>query len=124
MPANCTTFLALCVLQQAIDASKRGKVPPSIALRLALAYLYDVGVQAGTWHDREPYDEFWTAATQEDQHGDNAAGFGRSQMLNAHLNAIARAAGMEMDVTLYQRVLEAVRAGVDAETPRSEPRGV
>lgn len=111
MPANRTTFLAICVLAQAQEDARAGAVPPSLGLRLALAYLYDTGDRSGAWHDREPYDNFWRAATQESAAGGSAAAFGRSQVLTASINAIARAAGMEMDVTMSRRVAAFVRRG-------------
>lgn len=98
------TFLAICVVAQADEDARLGAVTPTLGLRLALAYLYAVGDRRKEWFDREPYDEFWTVATTRTEHGDNAAGFGRSQVLTAHLNAMARAAGMEMDVTMLARV--------------------
>lgn len=104
MGANRVTYLALCVLQDAVDQSRAGAVAPSLGLRLALAHLYAAGERRGAWFDREPYDGFWTIATQQVACGDNAEAFGRFQHLNAHLNAMARAAGMEMDVTMLQRV--------------------
>lgn len=109
MPANRTTFLALCVLAQAQEDARAGAVPPSLGLRLALAYLYDTGDRSGLWFDREPYDNFWRAAVQESEAGGSAAAFGRSQVLTSSINAIARAAGMEMDVAMMQRVAEFVK---------------
>jgi len=109
MSANRTTFLAICVLAQAQEDARGGAVPPSLGLRLALAYLYDTGNREGLWFDREPYDDFWRAATQRSEAGGSAAAFGRSQAITASINAIARAAGMEMDVAMDQRVREFVR---------------
>ncbi|MDB5581504.1 MAG: hypothetical protein JWR80_6680 [Bradyrhizobium sp.] len=83
------TFLALCVLDEAWDQARSGKVPASIGLRLALACLYALGDRRNEWFDREQYEEFWRAATQSDLHGAGAAAFGRSQQLTSSLNAIA-----------------------------------
>jgi hypothetical protein len=105
MSRNRLVFLALCVLEEAADAAARGRVAPAVSLRLALAYLYAVGDRRAEWFDRQPYDEFWRVATQEEAAGPSAAAFGRSQALTAALNAIARAAGMERDA----RHLEATR---------------
>jgi len=109
MPANRATFLALCVVVEAEDQSRRGKVAPSLGLRLALAHLYDASDRRGAWFDREPYDAFWKAATQDDRCDGSAGAFGRRQQLTAALNAIARAAGMELDVTADHRLRAAIR---------------
>lgn len=113
--ANRVTFLALCVLQDVVDQSRAGAVAPSLGLRLALAHLYATGDRRGMWFDRQPYDGFWTEATKQTASGDDAAAFGRQQHLNAHLAGIARAAGMEMDVPMIQRV----RATLTAASKRS-----
>ncbi len=104
MPANRTTFLALCVLAQAQEDARAGAVAPTLGLRLALAYLYDSGDRRGLWFDREPYEDFWRAVTQRSECGGSAAAFGRSQVVTSSINAIARAAGMELDVMMAQRV--------------------
>lgn len=62
-------FKALCVLDEAIADAREGKVRPSAGLRFALAYLYIVGDREGEWFDRQPYEEFWQAATQREEHG-------------------------------------------------------
>lgn len=100
-------FLALCVLDEATDLANHGAVPPSPGLRLALAFLYDIGDRREEWFDREPYDEFWRAATGSDLHGATAEAFGRSQQLTSTFNAIARAAGMERDYLLIEAMRKA-----------------
>lgn len=114
------SFKALCVLSEAQEAAKRGRVPPSAGLRLALAYLYAVGQRAGEWFDREPYVEFWQQATQRENASDGPAS-ARLGKLQTCANAIARAAGMEMTPNLMDRLRTATRrvdsaAGGDAPT--------
>ncbi|MDB5577588.1 MAG: hypothetical protein JWR80_2764 [Bradyrhizobium sp.] len=104
------TFLAVCVLDEACDQPRLGKVPALIGMRLALANLHAAGDRRHAWFDREPYETFWRAATQSDLHGGSAAAFGRSQQLTSSLNAIARASGMERDVSLTARMSEARKA--------------
>lgn len=103
-------FRALCVLEEAVEESRKGAVPPSPGLRLALAYLYAVGDRRREWFDREPYDGFWRLATQQDANfsaGSNVDATGRLTQLTAHLNGIGRAAGMEVDVTVLQAIRRA-----------------
>ncbi|CAN5470585.1 hypothetical protein BH10PSE14_BH10PSE14_27470 [soil metagenome] len=106
------TFLALCQLDEAFEQATLGKVTPSVGLRLALAFLYAVGDRRKEWFEHEPYLEFWQAATQDDRCGGSAAAFGRSQILNASFNAIARAAGIERDVELMRRMSDARKRAV------------
>lgn len=89
-------FKALCVLHEAQEVAKRGRVPPSAGLRFALAYLYAVGQRRGEWFDREPYVEFWQVATQRDEAANDMGGSARATILQVDVNGIARAAGMEM----------------------------
>lgn len=100
-------FRALCVLEEVVEESRKGAVRPSPGLRLALAYLYAVGDRRREWFDREPYDGFWRLATQQDANfsaGSNVDATGRLTHMTAHLNAIARAAGMELDVPLLHAI--------------------
>lgn len=102
-------FKALCALEEAREQSRQGRVPPTFALRFALAYLYSVGDRRREFFDREPYDDFWQAATMEDEAGGSAAAFGRSQVMTSAFNGIARAAGVEPDVQLLERIGRARR---------------
>lgn len=88
-------FKALCVLDEAIEDARAGKVRPSPGLRLALAFLYAVGDRRGEWFDREPYVEFWRAATQDDATGGAQDGIGRRGELVTSFRAIARTVGCE-----------------------------
>ena len=93
-------FKSLCVLAEAQQLALRGRVQPTAGLRFALAYLFAVGQRSGEWFDREPYVQFWRVATQEAavSTGVNGAveGSVRTTVLQTCVNAIARAAGMEM----------------------------
>lgn len=104
MPANRTTFLAICTLAQVQEDARDGAVPATLGLRLALAYLYAVGDRRREWFDREPYEEFWQAAMQRSECGGSATAFGRSGVLTASINGTARAAGMDLDGEMLQRV--------------------
>ncbi len=106
-------FKALCVLAEARDQARRGRVAPSLGLRFALAYLFTAARARGASIGRGPYDEFWRNATlrEEGREGQfHAAWQGRDQTLNACTNAIARAAGMEIDVETLQALARAVRS--------------
>lgn len=93
------TFHALCVLEdEARRATREGRLRPSAAVRLALGYLYaisrdDRGVDPA--HASRTYWEYLTREGDVDTH--TSAGFGRWQMMNSCLNAIATAAGMPRD---------------------------
>lgn len=101
------TFLAICALDEAIDQSRAGRLPSTLALRLALAYLYAVGDRRQEGWDREPYDTFWRCATAEDAAGGGADGYSRRTEMRACLNGMARAAGLELDVPMMARVARA-----------------
>ena len=93
-------FKALCVLDEALDQARRGRVAPSLGLRFAIAFLYAVGDRRREYFDREPYDEFWRLATQSSAtllEGHNIEGYGRLNTMGANLNGIARAAGMPIE---------------------------
>jgi hypothetical protein len=104
-PNRKTIFLAIRVLDEARHQAAKGRVEPSPGLRLALAFLYDIN-QGGEF-GRAFFDQFWTAATKSDLHGATAQAFGRSQNLTSAFNAICRAAGMENDHLLEERLRKA-----------------
>jgi len=92
-------FKALCVLEEAQRDAERGRVAPSLGLRFALAYLYAVGSRSGEWFDREPYVKFWQLATMQDaptKGGQTLAGSARGTSMQACVNGIGRAAGIEI----------------------------
>jgi len=97
---NDLAFFALATLSETMDRAKLGRVLPSPGLRLALALLYSIGNRRGEWFDREPYISFWQEATQRDEGGDGCnAGAGavaRQSMMWANMQAIARAAGVDL----------------------------
>lgn len=117
MPIARTRLVAhaLLVLEDACEAARAGRVARSPGLRLALAYLYAVGDRRGAWHDREPYDQFWRRATGEDLPADGvnttAAAYGRLVQLRASMNAIARAAGVELTPERLEQLARARRRG-------------
>lgn len=95
MASERLTALALLVLDETIDAAKKGRLPPSAGLRLALAYLYEIGDRRGEYFDREPYDEFWRRATKEDAtllNAHNVPGYCRIAAMRVSFNGIERAA--------------------------------
>lgn len=103
-------FKALCVLDEAVEQARAGAVPASPGLRLALAFLYAVGDRRKEWFDREPYDGFWRLATLGDANlaaGSNVDATGRLTQMNAYLNGIGRAAGMDVDVTVLHAIKRA-----------------
>ncbi|MBM3929181.1 MAG: hypothetical protein FJ335_12115 [Sphingomonadales bacterium] len=108
-------FKALCVLEEAIVDSRKGRVRPSLGLRFALAYLYAVGDRRKERFDREPYVAFWQAATKQSQGSSDTSGVGRRGMMQASLNGIARAAGIEITPDVNSRLRAAV--GADVDTP-------
>lgn len=106
-------FKALCILDEAMEQARRGRVPASLGLRFALAFLYAVGDRRGEWFDRQPYDTFWREATQRQEdltEGHNVHAYGRVMHMTASMNAIARAAGMPLEIEVLQ-ALRRARAG-------------
>lgn len=84
---------ALAALEEIAREGDAGSAPRSKALRFVLAYLFSVSRSVDRW----PFDNFWQAATGEPVPGQSAGGaaIGRAQGMNASLNAIYRAVGME-----------------------------
>ena len=86
------TLKALLALEEAAKRTSDAPVPPSYALRFALAYLYAIGDG-----ERWPFDGFWQAVTrgwrEPPQSGVEA--IGRWQSANACLNGIYRAVRVE-----------------------------
>ncbi len=111
-------FKALCVLEEAQQAAKVGRVQPSSGLRFALAYLYAVGRREGEWFKREPYVEFWQVATQRYEAANDMGGSARATVLQVNVNAIARAAGMEMTPDVMAALGKTV-SGVGQTSPGS-----
>lgn len=101
-------FKALCVLEEAMVVSRSGRAPTSYGLRFALAYLYAVGDRRGEGFDRGPYVEFWQLATRIGPTGDDTQGVGRRTTMRSCLNAIARAAGMELTPEINAKITKAV----------------
>jgi len=122
-----TIFHALCVLEDAFEASRQGRVAPSPALRLAVAYLFSVTGRGSKGGKMDVYAEFWRAGTMEDGGPILASQFGRRQTLNACFNWIAREAGMERDVSLMQRLssarerYQAMASGAPRRPDRHDP---
>ena len=104
------TFLALVVLDEAMEMTKAGRVPASTGLRLALAHLYAVGDRRREYFDREPYDSFWRLATQQDNTGSPPEDYTRWAMLLSNFNGIARAAGAPATPEFFIAVHDARRA--------------
>lgn len=110
---SALVFKALCALAEAVSDARRGRGRPSLSLRFALAYLYAVGDRRGEWFDREPYVTFWQVATKRDANLINTSGVGRRSQLQASMNAIARAAGMEITPEVNARLRSALGNDVD-----------
>ena len=103
-------FKALCILDETMEQARRGRVPSSLGLRFALAFLYAVGDRRGEWFDRQPYDTFWREATQRQEdltEGHNVDAYGRVMHMTASMNAIARAAGMPIEIEVMQALRSA-----------------
>lgn len=104
-------FKALCVLTEAMRDAERGKVRPSLGLRFALAYLYAVGERRREWFDREPYVEFWQFATKDGaptRGCQTMSGSARGTQMRTCINAIGRAAGVEITADVNARLGKAV----------------
>lgn len=87
-------FHALCVVDEAQDHARRGAVPASAGLRLALAILHLSGAQRG-W-----IDQLWSGLVKRSETGPGADAFGRSQQITAAVNAISDQVGVERTAAL------------------------
>ncbi len=71
--------MALAAIEEAAEQSRGKRIVRTTELRFALAYLW-----ASNGAERWPFDNFWKALADEND-------IGRSQGVNAGLNAIRRA---------------------------------
>lgn len=109
-------FKALCVLAEAQIDAKKGRVRPTLGLRFALAYLYAVGDRRKEWFDREPYVDFWRAATKDETVEGGVPSVARGGQMSASLNAIGRAAGIEITPQVLANLRRATDSNDDTPT--------
>ena len=90
-------LMALKVLEEAARQARLMPVPRSLGLRFALAWLYAAG-----GGEKWLYDGFWREATRPVGAGseEGPAAIVRSQTVNACLNGIYRAVGVERTAEL------------------------
>lgn len=95
------TFLSLAILAETADNAGADPVDPSLAVRLALAYLYSI---AHT--DRRNFDEFWQTlrAPMTGQHSDTIRSYIRPTYCRTHLTGIARSVGVELTAEVWERL--------------------
>lgn len=96
-------FHALCVLDAAQERARRGAVPASPSLRLALAILHLHGAQ------RSFIDDLWEALVRRSETGGGADAFGRSQQITAAINGISHQVGVDRSFA-YLDALRAARS--------------
>lgn len=101
LPRSRLTFLSLAILAETADKAGADPIDPSLAVRLALAYLYSI---ANT--DRRNFDEFWTTLRDPmtAQHSDSIRGYNRPTFCRTHLTGIARSVGVELTSEVWARL--------------------
>lgn len=104
-------FHAICVLAQAREDARVGRVQPNPSLRLALAVVAQLG------GDAKLIDMLWEELTRRDECGDAPGAIGRAQVLNAALNGAVRAVGLESDPRLDAAIARAIRREDIREAP-------
>lgn len=104
-------FHALCVLAQANENARAGRVPPNPSLRLALAVIAKLGASSGL------IDTLWHELTQRVECGDAPGAIGRRQVLNAGFNGAVRAVGLADKDRLVEAVTRTVRRAGNHEAP-------
>lgn len=101
LPRSRLTFLSLAILAETADNAGTEPVDPSLAVRLALAYLYSI---ANT--DRRNFDEFWKTLRDpmKAEHSDVIRAYTRPTFCRTHLTSIARSVGVELTVEVWERL--------------------
>lgn len=101
------TFLALCILDEAAAASYRAPVQRTLAIRLALAYLYAVGRG-----EHELFEGFWTELANPQSHSPSPtqAGHMRGTSVRANLYAISRSVGYPQTPDAWQKLSNSWRS--------------
>ena len=101
LPRAHLTYLSLAILAETADSAGAEPVDPSLAVRLALAYLYSI---ANT--DRRNFDEFWQTLRDPmtAQHSDAIRAYTRPTFCRTHLTGIARSVGVELTVEVWARL--------------------
>jgi hypothetical protein len=102
------TFLSLVILAETADNAGAKPVDPSLAVRLALAYLYSI---ANT--DRRNFDQFWQTLRDpmKAEHSDVIRAHTRPTFCRTHLTGIARSVGVELTVEVGQDCASAEPSG-------------
>lgn len=98
MRSDRTALIALCVIEDVLERCRAGDTatPPAHALRLALAYLYQVaGDDLGVGpRSRDPFDELWQLVTKpadvSSSRGLAAGGYTRSSYADTQYARIRR----------------------------------
>ncbi len=100
-PRPRLTFLSLAILAETADNAGSEPVEPSLAVRLALAYLYSI---ANT--DRRNFDQFWQTLRDpmKAEHSDVIRAYTRPTFCRTHLTGIARSVGIELTVDVWARL--------------------
>lgn len=100
-------FLALVVLDEAVTEARKRSVKPTVALRLALAYLYSVSGQK----DRRVFDRFWQMATGQSYNAGPDENYIRGTYVCTFLQGICKSVGVE-----YTDLASKIRATRDRTT--------
>lgn len=94
------TWLALLVVDEAAEQAERGRVPPSLGLRLALAHLCSIadGPIAALPSRRSVFDTFWKEATIKGSGNPHATAYYRASMTRSCLQQIGRQIGQSANL--------------------------
>lgn len=107
-------YLALVVLDEAVEEARRQIVKPRVGLRFALAYLYSQSDQKS----RKIYDDFWKTVTGLEESPSIQKDYCRGTSACGYLNAICRSVGIEYTVEVMLKLAKGHRD----KTARTPPR--
>lgn len=106
-------YLALVVLDEAVEEARKRPVKPSVGLRLALAYLYSVS----DLKRRRSYDGFWKTATGLDESPTAQPDYVRGTYACGYLQAICRSVGIEYTVAIAAKLRDGHRRSSEPQAP-------
>lgn len=99
-------FLALCVLDEAVEACNAGPLAPSVSVRLALSTLF--AISDGR---REAYDKFWQTIMDPmaSQNSETISRYVRTSYARTEMMGIARTVGVELTVERLHQISAVTR---------------
>lgn len=108
-------WIALVALQECVERAKDGALPPSYAVRLALAVAYNFSRDG----DRGPFEDFWRQMQDDCEKSGTPtiARYCRPTFLQTQLRGVMRAVGVEPCVATELPLQEAARKAMSRKGP-------